>query len=90
MYKIHYTSGFKKDIKRIKKRNFDVTKLKDAIQELCQTGNLSYEKYKTHLLKGESKGYYDSHIQPDWIILWRKNNKVIEIARTGSHSDLFK
>lgn len=89
MYKIHYTSSFKKDIKRIEKRNYNIKKLKDAIINLSQTGELSYKDYKTHPLKGYYKGYLDSHIQPDWIIIWRKNNNIIEIARTGSHSDLF-
>ncbi len=89
MYKTIYTGQFKKDVKKIKKRNYDIEEFKKVLKILQETGTLPYEKYKTHLLKGNYKGYYDSHIEPNWLIIWKKTGNIIELARTGTHSDLF-
>ena len=34
---------------------------------------------------------WDIHIQPDWILLYTKDEKrkIIKLVRTGTHSDLF-
>ncbi|MCD4793093.1 MAG: type II toxin-antitoxin system YafQ family toxin [Bacteroidales bacterium] len=89
MYEFDLSGVFKKDLKRINKRNFDKKKLQETLNILQETGTLPYEKYKTHLLKGNYKGYYDSHIEPNWLIIWKKTGNIIELARTGTHSDLF-
>ncbi|MFT5133043.1 MAG: mRNA interferase YafQ, partial [Gammaproteobacteria bacterium] len=30
------------------------------------------------------------HIEPDWLLLYRITDNELQLARTGSHSDLFK
>jgi mRNA interferase YafQ len=49
-------------------------------------------KFKPHLLKGNYQGYWECHIQPDWLLIWKQDEtiKLITLTRTGSHSDLFK
>ncbi|HEY5510370.1 MAG TPA: type II toxin-antitoxin system YafQ family toxin [Prolixibacteraceae bacterium] len=46
---------------------------------------------KAHLLSGNYNGYWECHIKPDWLLIWRQDDKtkVIELVRTGTHSDLF-
>ena len=48
-------------------------------------------KYKPHPLTGNWIGYIDAHIQPDWILIFKVDNKenLIDFVRMGTHSDLF-
>ncbi len=51
-------------------------------------------KYRDHQLTN-SKEYKDvrkCHIEPDWLLIYRVKDEVLilELSRTGSHSDLFK
>lgn len=43
-------------------------------------------------LKGIYKDCRECHIFPDWLLMYRINNKenTITFMRTGSHSDLFE
>jgi mRNA interferase YafQ len=86
---IHYTTQFKKDYKKIKKRSKDLSKLKNVIEKLA-TGRSLEPKYKDHQLSGNWKGHRDCHIEPDWILIYRINFDDLYLERTGSHSDLFK
>lgn len=51
MYKIVTTNNFKNDVKRCKKRGYDIEKLEQVIDLLSQTGTLP-PKYKPHKLTG--------------------------------------
>ncbi len=88
MYQIVRTSQFKRDIKKSLRRNSNMDKFKRLIVLLTGTDELP-EKYKDHPLKGEYKDCRDCHIEPDWILIYRKSGKDLELIRTGSHSDLF-
>jgi mRNA interferase YafQ len=46
--------------------------------------------YKDHPLKGDWRGYRDAHVEPDWLLIYRVAGDELQLARTGSHSDLFK
>jgi len=94
MYGLVRTGQFKKDVKRCKKRNYDLSKLLTALQILEETGSLPFESYKTHLF--ENKKVWDGHIEPDWVILWEiresEDNEfegLVVLVSTGTHSDLF-
>ena len=90
-YKIEYTGKIKKDIKLAQKRGLDLQLFKEVILLLEKDGKLPL-KYKPHVLKGNYKGYWECHIQPDWLLVWKQNDKIklVSLARTGTHSDLFK
>ncbi|MCL2326968.1 MAG: type II toxin-antitoxin system YafQ family toxin [Bacteroidetes bacterium] len=49
-------------------------------------------RYKNHPLTGDREKKWDLHITPDWVLLYKKDRKkaVIQLARMGTHSDLFK
>lgn len=89
MYNAEYTGRFKKDIKILKKRNFEIEKIKEAIKIILDTGTLPTDKYKTHQLIGNYKGYLEAHIKPDWLIIWKLTEDTVTFIRTGTHSDLF-
>lgn len=54
MLKIQYSNQFKKDYKLIKKRGYDINKLKSVIQMLSERKPLP-AKYKEHYLTGNYK-----------------------------------
>lgn len=89
-YVIEYTGSFKKDYKRCVKRNLDISLLKRAISLLAETGTLPQE-YKVHRLSGKYSGFWECHIQPDWLLVWQQDDKVLRLlfSRTGTHADLF-
>lgn len=83
-----FSKAFEKDLERSIKRGFDASKLKNIITELVNNRPLS-EKYRLHKLKGNFVGYWECHITPDWILIYKKDNDKIYFVRTGTHSDLF-
>ncbi len=91
MYTVKFVGSFKKDIKRCKKRNYDLPLLRKVISELVKKGNLPRE-YKPHKLTGNYQDRWECHIKPDWLLIWKQNEDIKEITleRTGTHSDLFK
>ncbi len=91
MLEIKYHNKFKKDLKILKKRRFNMKLLKDVITMLANEQVLP-EKYLNHNLIGEFKGYMDCHIQNDWVLIYKVDKEVslLSLYRTGTHSDLFK
>jgi mRNA interferase YafQ len=88
MRSIRRDTQFKRDIKRIKKRNKKINKLREIINLLCNEKKLS-PKYKDHRLKGLLKDCRECHIEPDWLLIYRIESNELCLVRTGSHADLF-
>lgn len=83
-----YTSKFKKDIKTCKKRNYNLSQLKEVMSYLIDDIPLPV-KYRDHILIGNFKGRRECHIAPDWLLIYKIDQENIIFERTGSHSDLF-
>lgn len=51
------------------------------------------EAYRDHALVNSRnyKGMRECHIQPDWLLVYKVIHEtlILELIRTGSHSDLF-
>lgn len=90
MYKIIASNKFQKDYKLCLKRGLNMSLINDLILELEKNGKVP-PKHKPHLLKGNYKGLWECHIQPDWLLVWmiEEEVKLISLTRTGTHSDLF-
>lgn len=90
MFNLFFTNRFKKDVKLLQKREFDMNLLKNTITKLEKTGELPIEN-KPHRLSGEYSGYWEAHIKYDWLIIWKvfPNDKEVWLTRTGTHTDLF-
>ncbi len=93
MFELFYSSQFKRDAKRIKKRSKTDFKELSRFLEILKTGGVAAvpEKNYPHPLHGNFKGYLEAHIKPDLLIIWIevKSDKQITLVRVGSHSDLF-
>ncbi len=88
-YKPQPTAKFKKDVKLLKKRGFDLSLLRDVIEKLAN-GEPLPGKYCDHPLKGNRKGYRDCHILRDWVLIYKieKDILTLVLSETGTHSDV--
>ena len=89
MLSIRRTARFKKDVRRVSKRNKDLTKLKDTLELLVRQKTLP-ARYQDHELVGDHAGVRDCHIESDWLLLYRLTAKELILIRIGTHSDLFE
>jgi mRNA interferase YafQ len=82
-----FTSQFKKDLKLLKKRQYDLNKLYDIIA-LLMWGEPLPERCRAHKLHGDLEGFWDCHIEGDWIMLYQLEEGIkVTFAFTGTHSD---
>jgi mRNA interferase YafQ len=89
MYEILRTSQFKRDVKLAQKRGKDTGDLRTVIETLAQ-GQALPAKYRDHQLKGVFKDCRECHIEGDWLLIYRIEANVLQLVRTGTHSDLFR
>ena len=84
------SNQFRKDLKLARKRGLKIERLKEVVNILAEQKKLE-DKYRDHGLSGEYKGFRECHIEPDWLLVYRIDEDVLELFlfRTGSHSDLF-
>ena len=83
------STAFRKDVRRAHRRGYDLRKL-GAIIEKLQRGEALPASNRAHPLKGEWKGYWDCHIEPDWLLIYKLTADELRLARTGTHADLFE
>ena len=90
MYTIKTTGQFKKGVKRCQKCGYDMGLLREALKTLAETGTLP-ESYLPHKLTGDYRGHWECHLQPDWLLVWKKYKKTLTLTMTdtGTHSDLY-
>ena len=91
VYELLKTSRFKAGVKLARKRGLDLCLLEDVIEKLRLDQPLE-AKHHNHELSGKFKGVWECHIQPDWLLLYLKDNGVLvlTLVDTGTHSDIFK
>lgn len=90
MLELVVTTQFRKDLKRIKKRGFDLSELDKVLTSLQKQEELDL-KYKDHALTLNYIGFRECHIKPDWLLIYAisRDKLILTASRTGSHSDLF-
>lgn len=88
-YQLDYTTAFSKDLKKIKKRGYNLELLNNVVHKLQNDEPLE-AKNKDHNLTGNWNGFRECHIQPDWLLIYRvyENKLLLVLTRTGTHSDL--
>jgi len=90
MRQIVFTSQYKRDLKLALRRNLPEEKLNEVIKLLATDQPLPAAN-KDHALRGEFQGFRECHIQPDWLLMYRKDDNLLHLVlmRTGTHADLF-
>jgi len=86
--KVVFSNKFKKDYKKIEKRNLNLDLLLEIIEKLANDIPLE-SKHKDHQLKGNLREFRECHITPDWVLVYQKldeNKLILSLNATGSHA----
>ena len=77
-------------MKLARKRGLDLSLLENVVTMLQNNISLE-EKYRDHELKGKYRGFRECHIQPDWLLIYLKEDGILTLTLvdTGTHADLF-
>ena len=88
IYNIAFGKTYIKSLKKLNDK--DKMLVRDTV-ELLASGAELLQKYKDHALKGQYLGFRECHVKPDLLLVYRKNNDILELylLDIGSHSDLF-
>lgn len=90
---IESSGAFRKQLKLMMKRGKSEAEIKTVIVLLANDECLP-PKYRDHALTGNFINFRDCHIQPDWLLIYQKQDSedgqgVLRLEATGTHSDLF-
>lgn len=91
-YEIIMTSAFKKELKNLKKRNKDLSKLTEIVNKLANDEKLDLKNRDNSLVNNlRFQNCRECHIEPDWLLVYKKNydELILFLIETGLHSDLF-
>lgn len=93
MRTIVLSGQYKKDLKLARTRNLPEDELNKVIFNLANDISLPQEN-KDYALSGNLAGFRECHIKPDWLLIYGKEDNgelhILNLVRTGTHSDLFK
>jgi len=93
MYEFILTTQYKKDFKKLQKRNMAEVILAVGVLDILREQGVKGipAQMKPHKLKGEYNDNWECHIKPDLLIIWFQieSPNIIKLIRIGSHSDLF-
>ena len=85
---IRQATKFRRDVKRLKRQGVDLAPLQAVIVVLVAEEALE-KRYRDHALVGNWRGFHECHLQPDWLLIYRIEGNELQLARTGSHAELF-
>lgn len=88
MKSIRREGRFRKDLKRVTKRGYDLLRLYTILQMLADDEPLPTAA-RLHRLTGIWEGYWECHVRPNWLLIYRVTETEVILARTGTHPDLF-
>jgi mRNA interferase YafQ len=89
MKRLSQTTQFSRDVKRMRKRRKDLSKLQEVVR-LLAAGEALPPKHRVHPLIGPWAPSRDCHVEPDWILIYTADSETLRLERTGTHADLFK
>lgn len=89
--KIKETPTFKRDLKKLIKKHYDMHHLSNAVNAILNNDQRQLKSFKSHTLKGNWSGYFELHISGDWLLIYKIDNEelILTLTRTGSHDQLF-
>ena len=87
MLDVRYSTRFKKDFKTCVKRRWDMELLQQVIDTLKIPDALP-QKNMDHSLTGNYSGRRECHVAPDWLLIYKQDEKELLLYRTGTHADL--
>lgn len=89
MYKIVYTRKFLRDYKKYSKSGINFREKLNEVIEFLGSKSVLPEKFKDHKLNGEWEGYRECHILFDLLLVYKYQDKHVELATLDTHEALF-
>jgi mRNA interferase YafQ len=90
---IVFTRRFLRDFRRLKQNvpryDLDYATL-EYLLGLLQRGTALPEIFREHKLRGDFAGFFEFHVDADWLLIYRIARNRVVLHRTGRHSDLFR
>ena len=83
------TGRFEKEFRLAVRRGKDVSKLQAVMRALVQEVPLD-PRLRDHALKGEFSGRRECHVEPDRLLVYKREPDAVIFERTGTHADLFE
>lgn len=74
-YELEYGHQFVRDLKLAKRRGLNMEELK-SITDMLQEGKPLPKKCRDRLLVGNYKGYRECHINPDWLLIYKRKETI--------------
>ncbi|MDR1027653.1 MAG: type II toxin-antitoxin system YafQ family toxin [Rickettsiales bacterium] len=81
---------FIKDLKRYGKKHYDFSKMHAIIDELANDNFIMGKAHNNHALVGNWTGYWELHIEPDVLLIYKRDKENLYLFRLGSHDELFE
>lgn len=90
MFLLKFSSRFKKDLKSYKHDKNFLIELEKVLDILAKGKDLP-DKNLNHPLIGEFKGYFECHVKPNILLIYKieQSDLIVLLLRIGSHSNLF-
>ena len=89
MRRVTQRRQFRNDLKQLKRRGKEFEDLRATVELIAEHGGLP-AGYRPHQLRGEWKGLWECHIEPDWLLIYQVTDAEVVLIRTGTHADLFE
>jgi mRNA interferase YafQ len=86
---IDYGKRFAKSMELAKRRKKDLAKIFTIIEMLRRNESIP-ARHRNHKLTGNYEGYWELHIEPDWLLIYKMTKDKLILADTGTHADLFE
>lgn len=90
MLKIVLTKSFRRDLRSIEKRGFDIGYLEGIVKLIADRQPLPPALHD-HALKGNYRGKRECHLGFDWLLIYEihEDAVILELIITGTHEELF-
>ena len=89
-YDVERSARFNREVRKAERRGLNIDELNAVIDLLRRDIKLD-PQYKDHQLHGKGRGLRECHINPDWLLVYLKDKEelILHLVHTGTHSDLF-
>ena len=89
MHHVVWETRCERDLKRMIGRGKDRGKFLDIVGLLKCDGRVPVQRHP-HKLSGEYEGFWECHIESDWLLIYDVTEEEVLLVRTGTHADLFE
>lgn len=91
-----FSPTFRRDLKRLDKKHIDDAPLVEVIDLIIENSASALSelkrRHRMHTLSGAWSGSSECHVcnAGDWLLIWRTENGIALMQRTGTHDELFR